>query len=175
MLERAREVTRNGKYHRNDVGTQDEGTFLFWDYPNIGSLSRADGFRRAQTRQIGPFCGSDRTLQSYDRGKEERGADTAGSGRKAFKTAVVRCQIRRRRAADRCRGIHSDLPRDLGGFDHAATKTHKARLNWLPLGWLSEFRIASRRDRSFATQLVKRGTCQCFCAMSAHRLTTDDL
>ena len=101
----------------------------FWDYPNIGSLSRADGFRWAQIRQIGPFCGSDRVLQSYDRGKEERGADPAGSGRKAFKTAVVRCQIRRRRTADRCRGIHSDLPRYVRRLCRNFEKAGEAGLN----------------------------------------------
>src|ERR1700680_1411106 len=38
----------------------------FWDNPMIGSVSRADGSPRAQTRQIGPFRKPDRLLRAYD-------------------------------------------------------------------------------------------------------------
>ena len=101
----------------------------FWDYPNIGSLSRADGFTRAQTRQVGPFCRADGTLQSYDRGEKARRADAAGFGHEASQDPVVRCQIRGRRAANRCRGIRSDLSRDVRRARRNLEKAGETGLN----------------------------------------------
>src|SRR5258705_10885790 len=103
--------TAIGRSYRNSVKN-----YPFWDYPKLGSLSCADGFTRAQTRQIGPFRRANRILPSHDRGKEEGGADTAATGRKAIEAPVIRSQIRGRRATDRRRGIHSDLSRYLCGL-----------------------------------------------------------
>jgi hypothetical protein len=38
----------------------------FWDNPMIGSVSRADGYPRAQTRQIRPFHGTSRLVRIDD-------------------------------------------------------------------------------------------------------------
>jgi hypothetical protein len=49
----------------------------FWDNPMFGSVSRADGYSRAQTRQIGPFLRADRVLRVDDQGTEDGWLDPA--------------------------------------------------------------------------------------------------
>ena len=46
---------------------------LFWDNPMIGSVSRADGHSRAQTRQISPFRGPNRLLRIMVKARKAAG------------------------------------------------------------------------------------------------------
>src|SRR6202035_4359539 len=78
----------------------------------IGSVSRADGSSRAQTRQIGPFYGSVGLLRDDDKSSQKCGFDPARTGRSTPQTAIVRRQIRGRRTPGRCRGVFGGLPGD---------------------------------------------------------------
>ena len=52
----------------------------FWDNPMIGSVFRADGFPRAQTRQIGPFHRAIGFLRANDQGTEGYRLDSTRTG-----------------------------------------------------------------------------------------------
>src|ERR1700730_8045764 len=82
---------------------------LFWDNPMFGSVSRADGYSRAQTRQIGPFRRASCLLRVDDQGAQNRRPDTAPAPQTPSSAAIVCRQIQRRRKAGRRGGIYRDL------------------------------------------------------------------
>src|SRR6202048_961486 len=65
----------------------------FWDNPIIGSVSRADGLSCAQTRQIGPFCRTNRFLRVDDQGAQNCRPDTAPARQASSSAAIVCRQI----------------------------------------------------------------------------------
>jgi len=66
---------------------------LFWDNPMIGSVSRADGSPRAQTRQIGPFRRANSLLRVDDQGAQSRRPDAARARQASTSAAIFCCQI----------------------------------------------------------------------------------